>query len=72
MIIMKKLIVLGIIVIVVVAGVFYYRSIWSMQQSSSVGQNSAVKDTQKTNQDTVNTATAQPVNPWESAQDTPQ
>lgn len=69
---MKKFIVLGIIVFVAVAGIFYYRSIASMQQSSPVGQNSAVQDTQKTAQDAVNTATAQPVNPWESAQDTPQ
>ncbi len=69
---MKKFIVLGIIVFVAVAGIFYYRSIASTQQSSPVGQNSAVQDTQKAAQDVVNTATAQPVNPWESAQDTPQ
>ena len=68
---MKKFIVLGIIVLVAVAGVLYYRSTASIQQSSPVGQNSAVQDTQKT-ADAVNTATAQPVNPWESAQDTPQ
>lgn len=60
---MKKFIVLGIIVLVAVAGIFYYRSIASMQQSSPVGQNSAAQDRKQPVQDTVNTATAQPVNP---------
>ena len=53
---MKKFIVLGIIVLVAVAGVLYYRSTASIQQSSPVGQNSAVQDTQKNAQDAVNTA----------------
>ena len=60
---MKKIIVLCIIVGVAVAGVSYYRSTASIQQSSSVGQNSIVQDTKQPVQDTVNTATAQPVNP---------
>ncbi len=69
---MKKIIVLGIIVGVAIAGFVYYRKHDSISQQPLQIQNQQVWEKSNQPQSSLDAGEVKPTNPGETAQDTPQ